>query len=671
MNKRLQQIIEVTQDLDVLFVEDDEETRRIIEHTLKIFFRNIYLAEDGEEGLQLFHLYSPKVIITDILMPRMGGLQMVKIIKEIDPSVKVIVMTAYDESKYFMEAIEIGVDGFILKPIDTQRLISALQKIATMIREEEKAQHYYSLLKQYKTAIEKGAITATFDGEGKILDCNWAFSKMVGFRTEDLIGKDAIIFFHDEYRERFWEALREVKRNKRSWKGILRVDDRKGSSYYISTTLTPIEDEDRLTVFSISFDITEVMKPRRLLIDFLRRKSRPVVGLIEIENKENLYNYFLEEMINKLAEKLEKFIQSRFTEGRVFNLDNLQFAVAVSMDEITLSQRELIRKFAELQRQIEQFSFPVEDIEYRLNTLVSVAGGKRAFDHARVGLNRLRQEKRKFIISTGLAEEERKKAERTLKILEILKEAIENNRVISYYQPIINNHTGKISHYEVLVRILHNGEVLSPFMFLEIARNTSYYSKITPIVLHNGLKLLKCNPDIKININLSAVDLEQDLIREELFRILGQNEKYLNRLTFELLENEEIKDRDKFIEYLGKLREMGAKLAIDDFGSGYSNFKRMLEYRPQYLKIDGSLIKDIVTDPLSKSMVKSIVSFAKDAKIETVAEFVESREIYEVVKELGIDYSQGYYFGRPGPLTCEELNQKMGRELPEATGPTK
>ncbi|MRJ07080.1 MAG: hypothetical protein C6I01_06135 [Epsilonproteobacteria bacterium] len=658
MNK-LQDIIEVTQNLDVLFVEDDEETRKVIEHTLKIFFRNVYLAEDGEEGLHLFHLYSPKVVITDILMPRMGGLQMVKIIREIDPSVKVIIMTAYDESRYFMEAIEIGVDGFILKPIDSQRLIVALKKIADQIKEEGRAQHYYNQLQQYKEALEEGTIFGILGPHGEILDGNEQFCNLLGIKKEQLGKEDQNIqlYIHEEYRLQFMEIMKQIRILKKSWKGVLKIEGKNGNTYYLRTTLKPVEEEGELKVFSISFDITEIMKPRRLLIDFLRTKSRPVVALIEIENRENLFNYFLEEMINKLGEKLTKFIQSKIPEGRVFNLDNLQFAVAVSLDEIPYSQRELVERFKKLQQQIEQVSFPVGEVEYRLNTLFSVAGGKRGFDNARIGLSRLRQEKRKFIIATGLIEEEQKKAQRTLKILEILKEAIEHNQVLCFYQPIVDNRSGKIVRYEVLVRIRHRGEILSPFMFLEVARNTSYYAKITPIVLQEGFKLLQCNSDVKININLSAVDLEQEVIRKQLFQILEKHQEFLPRITFELVEDEEIKDQKLFLKHLNQLKELGIQLAIDDFGSGYSNFKRLLEYRPDYLKIDGSLIKNITTDPLSRSMVKSIVNFAQDVGIKTVAEFVENREIFEMVRELGIDYSQGYYFQRPEPLHCKDLKE--------------
>ncbi len=95
---------------------------------------------------------------------------------------------------------------------------------------------------------------------------------------------------------------------------------------------------------------------------------------------------------------------------------------------------------------------------------------------------------------------------------------------------------------------------------------------------------------------------------------------------------------------------MGVKIAIDDFGAGYSNFERLLDYQPDILKIDACLVKNIVTDTYSKDVVQTIVSFAKAQGIKTVAEYVESEAIYDIVKEMGVDYSQGYYFGKPDAL---------------------
>ncbi|MFB1032955.1 MAG: EAL domain-containing protein, partial [Aliarcobacter cryaerophilus] len=120
-----------------------------------------------------------------------------------------------------------------------------------------------------------------------------------------------------------------------------------------------------------------------------------------------------------------------------------------------------------------------------------------------------------------------------------------------------------------------------------------------------------------------------------------------NRLVFEILESENLSDYDFLEEFVLKYKKLGVKIAIDDFGSGYSNFIRIIRLKPDYLKIDGSLIKNIDKDNNSYEIVKSIIAFSKTLNIKTIAEYVHSEEIFNLLLELDVDEFQGYYFGKP------------------------
>ena len=123
-----------------------------------------------------------------------------------------------------------------------------------------------------------------------------------------------------------------------------------------------------------------------------------------------------------------------------------------------------------------------------------------------------------------------------------------------------------------------------------------------------------------------------------------------NRLVFEILESENLSDYDFLEEFVLKYKKLGVKIAIDDFGSGYSNFIRIIRLKPDYLKIDGSLIKNIDKDNNSYEIVKSIIAFSKTLNIRTIAEYVHSEEIFNLLLELGVDEFQGYYFGKPDEI---------------------
>ena len=276
--------------------------------------------------------------------------------------------------------------------------------------------------------------------------------------------------------------------------------------------------------------------------------------------------------------------------------------------------------------------------------------GNQVLESAKLGIKELLKTKHDFIISNNFASIKKEKAEKNMETILMIRKAIDDHRIVSYFQPIVNNKTEKTEKYESLVRIIdENGTILSPFFFLDVAKKGRYYSQITNIVLEKSFEALKSvNSDISINI--SALDIEKKSTRDHIFNLLKENEENASRVVFELLEDENVKDFQTIKLFINEIKKFGVKIAIDDFGAGYSNFERLLEYQPDILKIDGCLIKDITTNNYSLSVVKTIIAFAKEQNIQTIAEFVENREIYDLLKEIGIDFSQGYYFGKPEPL---------------------
>ena len=154
-----------------------------------------------------------------------------------------------------------------------------------------------------------------------------------------------------------------------------------------------------------------------------------------------------------------------------------------------------------------------------------------------------------------------------------------------------------------------------------------------------------------ITINLSFKDILNYEFIDYLDNVLEKLKfEDRTRLVFEILESENLSDYDFLEEFVLKYKKLGCKIAIDDFGSGYSNFIRIIRLKPDYLKIDGSLIKNIDKDNNSYEIVKSIIAFSKTLNIRTIAEYVHSEEIFNLLLELGVDEFQGYYFGKPDEI---------------------
>ncbi len=238
--------------------------------------------------------------------------------------------------------------------------------------------------------------------------------------------------------------------------------------------------------------------------------------------------------------------------------------------------------------------------------------------------------------------------EKNLKFSKIIREALNNSRLIPYFQPIIDNKTEKVVKFEVLSRLLDENEnVYSPDLFIPVSKKIKVYDIVTKEIINKSFKAVK-NSDLEININLSF----EDIVNPEIYSFIIEklkSTKMGSRVTFELLESEKVKDFEKVYDFFKDIRRFGVKVAIDDFGSGFSNFSYLTKLSPDYIKIDGSLIRDIDRDKNAQIVVETIVDFSKKLGIQTVAEFVHSSSVLSFVKNLNIDYSQGYFIDRPKP----------------------
>lgn len=228
-----------------------------------------------------------------------------------------------------------------------------------------------------------------------------------------------------------------------------------------------------------------------------------------------------------------------------------------------------------------------------------------------------------------------------------INDALACDRIVPFFQPIVNNQTQKIEKYESLVRLIEkDGNVVSPYYFLEISKKSRQYGSITKKVVKKAFETFK-DASYSFSINLSVMDILNVDIAEYIFEQLEAYGECRRRVIFELLESEGIENYTEVFRFIEKVKGFGCSVAIDDFGSGYSNFIHLVQLNVDIIKIDGSLIRNLDTNPNALLVVETIVSFAKKLGVPTVAEFVHSQAIYDIVRSLGVDYSQGYYFAQP------------------------
>lgn len=230
-------------------------------------------------------------------------------------------------------------------------------------------------------------------------------------------------------------------------------------------------------------------------------------------------------------------------------------------------------------------------------------------------------------------------------LLEALNYSIENNLVEPYFQAIMDNTTNEIVKYEALMRIFDkNGNMIMPNVFIHKAKKYRLYNKLMEI-LFNKIIIYILRYKIHVSINLDYIDILNPHIKKTLISKI-KSHNIGSYLTLEILESEKVSNFNIVNDFIAEVKKYGVKIAIDDFGTGFSNYENILNLNIDYIKIDGSLIKKIDED-IYLNLIKSIVLFSKQQKIKVVAEFVSDLKILRYVKNIGIDYSQGYYIGKP------------------------
>jgi len=250
-----------------------------------------------------------------------------------------------------------------------------------------------------------------------------------------------------------------------------------------------------------------------------------------------------------------------------------------------------------------------------------------------------------------------------------LQSALDQDRLRLYVQPIVPLHSPEINplHFEILVRLEENGKIISPGSFLPAAERYNLMPRIDQWVVNNTLAWLgdrfrkQGSLDGVYCINLSGASLSDDRFRSTLRATLEQMKLPPGAICFEITETAAVANLSKVVSFILEVKQLGCSFALDDFGSGLSSFAYLKNLPVDFLKIDGSFIKDVETDPIDLAMVQAINAIGHVMGLKTIAEFVENEAILDRLVEIGLDYAQGYHLGKPTPLADEDHVRMMPR----------
>tara|TARA_R110001592_G_scaffold112297_6_gene310417 strand:- start:20461 stop:23310 length:2850 start_codon:yes stop_codon:yes gene_type:complete len=244
---------------------------------------------------------------------------------------------------------------------------------------------------------------------------------------------------------------------------------------------------------------------------------------------------------------------------------------------------------------------------------------------------------------------------------EQLQSALSNNRLVLFYQPILDLNTNSISHCECLVRMLDDeGEFISPVHFLGIAAESGLMPQLDFSVMEKAMRQQRiwedAGIDVGLSINITAITLEQVDFETRLADVITRTGANPIRLIFEVLETDALENLGQAQRLLNNFRKVGAKVALDDFGIGFTSFQYVRELPVDYIKIDQSFIRFIHERESDQVLVKSMVEMSHNLGKKVIVEGVETLQALEIVRDLGVECVQGYYVCRPMPISALDLS---------------
>ncbi len=502
------------------------------------------------------------------------------------------------------------------------------------------------------------------DKNNIIIEINQAFTDILGYTKEDIIGQNPSLLSSGKQDIKFYLEMWKSISNNKSWTGEL-INRRKDGTLItqwlsVSSIKSDIDGiENFLAIFT---DMSEIKKAQEkieymlyhdtltglpnqesltLKIQNITQNISMVV--LNIDNFSYINSGYGFKTANSLLQKVALLIKELNEDALVYRVHADEFAVIYENRDIV---KDTILK---IKNYFYNNSMIVDGITLKISFTYGGAYGdnNKVFRDSVLALKDAKRfGKNRYLISneeSKVSPEERKSF---IDANNLIYKALEEDNFIPYFQGIHNNKTSKIEKYETLVRIKNDDKIISPIYFLETAKLSGLLPNITKIMIDKSFEIMS-KRDCTFSLNITEDDLSMEYLVDYLTKNSIKYSVNPNRVVLEILEGVSSTSKNSNVSQLKSLKALGYHLAIDDFGTEYSNFERILDLDIDFLKIDGKYIKDINTNKKSYEITRAIVYFAKNANIPVIAEFVHNEEIQRIIKRLGIDYSQGYYFSQP------------------------
>lgn len=543
-----------------------------------------------------------------------------------------------------------------------KKLLETCSAIVSIVLKREHRESRIQLLSMGMNNASEGVIIT--DKNNRIVEVNPAFEKIYDLCESDVLGKDPSILSSGIYSKAFYQKLWQELLKNGKWQGEITNRHRDGHLINQWMSLTVIRDEvgDVQNYLSIFSDLTELKAAQQQVVDMaffdsvthlynktyleqqiLSSEKTHTLLLLNINNFSYINTAYGFDIGDKILKVIAKQLSDNFLSHETFRLNSDEFGL------LFIGEINIVEQIKKIQTYFYNTLTQVDDISLHIAFTYGAAQGKsNLLRHCALALKEAKclGKNRYHIFDEQVENTDVTTRDHFIATNNLLHTALELDQVTPYFQGIYHNQSQTISKFEVLARIVKGDEIISPYHFIDAAKLLGLLPEITRVMIDKSFKIM-ANNDYSFSLNITEDDLSQNYLLGYLSEKSAQYKITPQRIILEILESVSATGKKNHIKQLTKLKAQGYSLAIDDFGTEYSNFERILELDIDYLKIDAKYIKNIDMSEKSYEITKAITFFAHNANIPCIAEFVHSESVQRVVNNLGIDYSQGYYFSEP------------------------
>lgn len=683
--------------VSVLVLDDDSSHAELIQRNLDSVpnMYKVIVARTLEEAREALEAETPDLAFVDLHLPDGSGLEMLPSDAG-EPAYPVVIMTSHGDEEVAVKAIRGGALDYVVKSVESLSQISHVAERSLRewrhIQERQRAElalHY--AVERYRVLYDDTpAMFFTVNVDYDLISANHFGATQLGYEVAELVGKPASVLYLTEDFESIVSHLeRCLARTTQIHRWQTRKVRKDGSVLWVRETGRMVRDtEHEATVLLACEDITEAHELSEKLSyqashdaltglvnrDKFDARLRRVLKTAQERSEEHALCYLDldqfkiindtcghaggDELLRQLGGLLKDKIRKRDTLAR---LGGDEFGVL--MEHCSTDQAHRIADT--LRTTLEEFRFPWGDKSFKVGASIglvpisefTVSAGEvlRAADAACYAA---KDKGRNRIHVYHPDDEALAKRHGDMAWVAQIQQVLEEDRLRLYFQPIVRVEDDQRHglYYELLLRMLDaDGQTVLPGAFLPAAERYDLARALDRWVIETAMKWYAAHPEHLGPLHLCAINLSGSSLADEAFLefVIGCFNRYQTppkKICFEITETAAIANMSGAKHFMDTLKRLGCRFALDDFGSGLSSFTYLKHLAVDFLKIDGQFVKDIIQDPIDLSMVKAINEIGHLMGKQTIAEYVESRAVLDKLREIRVDYAQGYGIGQPQPL---------------------